>query len=84
MRNSLRALQLLGYNNLLGFPYLHGYSASALNRLLDASGFRLVEVNWSSLLSLPYPDITSRIGREWSRVRSHGDAWIEVVGRKIR
>ena len=34
------ALKILGYNNLLGFPYLHGYTPSALFKLLRGTGFQ--------------------------------------------
>jgi hypothetical protein len=36
------ALNLPGYNNLLGFPYLHGYTPATLDRFLRAHRFDLV------------------------------------------
>ncbi len=83
-----RALNLLGYNNLLGFPYLHGYTHASLLRLLRANQFEQVASYNSSLLTPPYPQLSPRVRREWSDVRSRGESlstvdgpWIEIVSR---
>jgi hypothetical protein len=72
------ARRILGYNNLLGFPYRFGYSVVSLRRLLANSGFTPVSVHDSGLLTPPYPDLSRRIRQEWNAVRECG-AWIEVV-----
>jgi hypothetical protein len=72
--------QLLGYNNLLGFPYRFGYSRSSLERVLARAGFTPVSLYESGLLTPPYPDFSRRIRQEWKTVRECG-AWIEVVCR---
>jgi len=88
-RRSKRALRSLAYNNLLGFPYLCGYTASALHRFVRANGFHPVAVTGSTLLTPPYPELSSRIEREWGAIqRRAGESlpadapWIEIVCRK--
>lgn len=49
-------IDALGYNNLLGFPYLYGYSADRLARCASAAGFRLEGMLNSQLITLPLPD----------------------------
>lgn len=70
--------RLLGYNNLLGFPYRFGYSRGSLQRVLAQSGFTPVALHESGLLTPPYPDLSRRIRQEWKNVRECG-AWLEVV-----
>jgi hypothetical protein len=72
--------RLLGYNNLLGFPYRFGYSRGSLQRVLARSGFTPVSMHESGLLTPPYPDLSRRIRQEWKTVRDSG-AWIEIVCR---
>lgn len=43
-------VQLLGYNNLLGFPYQFGYSAPALNTLVEPLAFRIERAFNSELI----------------------------------
>jgi len=81
-----RSLRLLGYNNLLGFPYLHGYTPDLLRRLLSASGFNPIASHNSTLLTPPYPDLSIKIRKEWGAVRTETQSspiadgpWIEVV-----
>lgn len=88
-RRSKLALQLLGYNNLLGFPYLHGYTYSGLQRLLRRHCFDPLSIYKSSLLTPPYPDLSPQFQREWRRTRRQGESspmsygpWIEVVCRR--
>jgi SAM-dependent methyltransferase len=85
-RPSSEALRSLAYNNLLGFPYLHGYSPSLLYRLLIANGFRPIGAQGSTLLTPPYPELSAKIQREWNAVQRKAaqsrpaDApWIEIV-----
>jgi hypothetical protein len=84
-----RALRLLAYNNLLAFPYLHGYSLAALNHFLRAHHFEPIAENDSTLLTPPYPDMPARAREEWrrvcregKRVLAVGGPWIEVVSRR--
>lgn len=84
--SSIRSLRLLGYNNLLGFPYLHGYTLDLLRRLLRANGFRPMASHNSNLLTPPYPDLSTKIRKEWNAVCREAESssiedgpWIEVV-----
>jgi hypothetical protein len=89
-RRSREALHELGYNNLLGFPYLHGYTYSALHRLLWRNRFKPLAVRNSSLLTPPYPEMSSHMHDEWRQARRRGESspascgpWIEVVSRRV-
>lgn len=80
----------LSYNNLLGFPYLNGYSLEALKRLLAATGFATIAAFATSLLTPPYPEISGSLRNEWDQTRiqteDRGAAngpWIEIVGRAV-
>ncbi len=48
--------EAMGYNNLLGFPYLYGYSAATLERLIEPFGFRREGMLNSELITLPLPE----------------------------
>lgn len=85
-----QALRMLGYNNLLGFPYLHGYTQAALERLLRLHSFEPLATHNSSLLTTPYPDMSSEMQKQWLEVRRDSEAlpigegpWIEVVSRRV-
>ncbi len=45
----------MAYNNLLGFPYLYGYSGATLERLIEQFGFRREGMLNSELITLPLP-----------------------------
>ena len=90
--------QPLAYNNLLGFPYLYGYTPEALTALLDAQGFRLVRAFNSELVTSPFPDLGEELRHEQCEVsrgvavestsRSHRlqtltGPWFEMVFRKV-
>ncbi len=47
--------EAMGYNNLLGFPYLYGYCAATLERLIRPFGFRREGMLNSELITLPLP-----------------------------
>lgn len=49
-------VEALGYNNLLGFPYLCGHSAATLERLIEPFGFSLESTLNSELITFPLPD----------------------------
>ncbi|MFL6351265.1 MAG: class I SAM-dependent methyltransferase [Bryobacteraceae bacterium] len=57
-------LQAMGYNNLLGFPYLYGYSAATLDRLVKQFGFRCEGMLNSELITLPLPQNPDWVDRE--------------------
>lgn len=69
------ALQALAYNNLLGFPYLFGYTATALNRLLQVNAFEPVFGVNSELVTMPFPDETLRIASEQRAISSAVAGW---------
>lgn len=85
------ALQSLGYNNLLGFPYLNGFNTDSLQRLLRSLDFEPVVNFAASLLTPPYPEMTASLRNEWLTLRTEAEQtrpcdnpWIEVVGRAIQ
>jgi SAM-dependent methyltransferase len=49
-------LDVLGYNNLLGFPYLYGHNRATLERLIEPFRFRFSRILNSELLTLPLPE----------------------------
>jgi hypothetical protein len=49
-------VRAMGYNNLLGFPYLYGYSQATLERLIAQWGFRFAGALNSELIRFPLPD----------------------------
>ena len=49
-------IDAMGYNNLLGFPYLYGHNRATLERFIEPYGFRLEGMLNSELLTLPVPD----------------------------
>jgi len=57
-------LRVMGYNNLLGFPYLYGYSSDTLMRLISPHGFRYEGALNSELLTFPLPDNLEWVERE--------------------
>ena len=78
------------YNNLLGFPYLNGYSLHTLNWLLLSTGFKVIRSFAASLLTPPYPEMTQQLRREWQQTRAQSEhlgavksPWIEVVGQAV-
>jgi hypothetical protein len=81
MRGWKPALRTLGYNNLLGFPYLHGYSPASLELLLRSYSFLPMASYDTGLLTPPYPDFSRRIRCEWASASTQG-GWIELVAQK--
>jgi SAM-dependent methyltransferase len=65
----------LAYNNLLGFPYLYGYSMSTLDRIMRRVGFEHVRGFNSELLTTPFADLTSDVEREQKRVSQAVRSW---------
>lgn len=86
------ARALLAHNNLLGFPYRHGFTATSLERLLAAEGFRVVRRTGDSLVPLA-DEWTKRWARWEERLcqaalrgvaRGAAAPWLEVYARVVR
>jgi SAM-dependent methyltransferase len=87
------AVAVLAHNNLLGFPYRHGFTVPSLSRLLAATGFEIAHVLGDTLVP-----IANRWTRWWAaaeeraaKVALRGIAriagakrapWFEVYARK--
>jgi SAM-dependent methyltransferase len=69
------ARKALAYNNLLGFPYLYGYTAENLNRLLERSGFEFVAGFNSELVTTPFPDMPRVLRREQLAISRRTAEW---------
>jgi hypothetical protein len=88
-RRSKEVVNALGYNNLLGFPYLHGFGLTTLQNMVRANGFQPIETESSSLLTPPYPYLSSAVCKEWNatnrlgeQANAHNAPWIELVSRR--
>jgi len=57
-------LRAMGYNNLLGFPYLYGHSRATLRRLIQPYGFEMQGTLSSELLTFPLPENPHWVDRE--------------------
>ena len=57
-------IEAMGYNNLLGFPYLYGYNAETIERLVEQFGFRREGMLNSELLTLPLPENPAWVEKE--------------------
>ena len=55
------ATALLAHNNLLSFPYRHGFTIRSLGRLLDTAGFEIVRIFGDTLVP-----IADRWTRRWA------------------
>lgn len=90
-------IEAMGYNNLLGFPYLYGHQSATLERLIQPFGFRLNGMLNSELLTLPLPEepgwvaaeerainreVCMLAGRVLSRAGTLAGPWIEVWFRR--
>jgi SAM-dependent methyltransferase len=64
-RGPVRAIAraMLAQNNLLGFPYRHGFTPSSLRRLLQEAGFRVIDLEGGPLV--PTADRSSRSWAVW-------------------
>jgi SAM-dependent methyltransferase len=87
------ATALLAHNNLLGFPYRHGFTVNALTHLLEATGFEIVHSCGDTLVP-----IADRWTRRWAAAEERGvkallrivtglrgtrwSPWIELYARK--
>lgn len=57
-------VEAMGYNNLLGFPYLYGHKRATLHRLAQSFGFHMEGTLNSELLTLPLPEQASWVAPE--------------------
>lgn len=57
-------IDVMGYNNLLGFPYLYGHNRATLQQLIEPYGFMLAGYLNSELLTLPVPDKSQGVKEE--------------------
>lgn len=65
------ATMVLAWNNLLAFPYLHGYSISTLDQLVGRHGFRRRRVYPDTLLPLADQDT-----KTWARWEESFVKWV--------
>ena len=63
-------IEAMGYNNLLGFPYLYGHSAATLDRLVEPFGFQLEGTLNSELITLPLPENPDWVEQEERRINT--------------
>ena len=91
------ATALLAHNNLLSFPYRHGFTVGALTRLLEATGFEIITVHGDTLVPIadrwtrPWAALEERAVkstlRAVTRVAGGWGAehapWFEVYARKV-
>jgi SAM-dependent methyltransferase len=78
-----RADKALAYNNLLGFPYLYGYSLETLNRLMAACGFSFVRGFNSELVTTPFAGVSTVIEQEQQKVSRAVAEWSTRTTRKL-
>jgi hypothetical protein len=77
MRPALRtplggwARAVLAHNNLLGFPYRHGFTTRSLTRLLTDAGFGDVRFHGDVLVP-----ISDRWTRRWARAEERAVKWL--------
>lgn len=87
----------LAWNNLLGFPYLYGYTAQTLDSITSRYGFEPVRGFNSELVTMPFADLTEPVATEQLAVSTEVAAlstaatldsgtltgsWTEVIYRK--
>jgi SAM-dependent methyltransferase len=63
-------ITMLAWNNLLAFPYLHGYSLSTLDQLLGRHGFTRLRVCRDTLMTLADADT-----KAWARIEEKILKW---------
>lgn len=87
--NRQGALERLGYNNLLGFPYRRGYTIFTLLKVLGRFDFQPAAGHNSGLIALPIPDMPRWVRSEAPAVSGRrntpaavGGPWIEIVARR--
>lgn len=86
------ARMLLAHNNLLSFPYRHGFTPESLGRLLRGTGFTVERTFGDTLVpiadewTLPWAAWeerhVKRALRELAETEAEGAPWLEVYARK--
>ena len=90
------ATALLAHNNLLSFPYRHGFTIGALRRLLEGTGFEVVRIfgdtlvpiadrwtrRWAALEERSLKGAMRAVTRLTGRWGAHHAPWIEVYARR--
>lgn len=79
---SLWIVRAMGYNNLLAFPYLYGYSSDSLTRLGGAHRFRCESALNSELITLPFPEVPERVADENRAAYAMTRTWSELEDRE--
>ena len=80
------ALKAMGFNNLLGFPYLYGHSAATLNQMVERYGFTFEQMLNSELIIFPLPHKSESVRREQqyiSKEIKQLGPWIEMSYRRV-
>lgn len=80
------AMRVLAHNNLLSFPYRHGFTQRSLTTLLENHGFAIVHVFGDTLVPIAdqwtttYGTIEERVVKRLQRLSQHGwhAPWVEV------
>jgi SAM-dependent methyltransferase len=85
------ARALLAHNNLLGFPYQHGFTPGSLSYLLERAGFTIETIHGDTLVPIadewtrPWAALEERLMKSALRVLAHAEAdaapWLEVYAR---
>jgi hypothetical protein len=82
---------LLAHNNLLGFPYRHGFTPRSLSRLLADAGFRTIAVVGDTLATIadrwtrPWAAVEERVVKSTLRATSRiaPAPWFELYARAL-
>jgi SAM-dependent methyltransferase len=90
VRGSRAAIAMLAWNNLLGFPYRHGFTPRSLRVLLESEGFRVVRKYGDTLAplsddwTLPWAAREERLLKRGLRLlrRTRLTPWFEMYARK--
>ena len=90
------ARAFLAHNNLLGFPYRHGFTVGSLSLLLERTGFEVVRVYGDSLVPIAdkwtrrWAAVEERIVKELTHVAASASPrvsalapWLEVYARAV-
>lgn len=83
LRGARFGYESLALNNLLGFPYLHGYTADTLNLVAKKAGYVPVRGFNSELITWPFPEERESIKREQQRVSAQTERWTRVKSREL-
>lgn len=91
-RGAAVARLLLAHNNLLTFPYRHGFTLPSLTLLLERTGFAIARVHGDALVPIadrwthPWAALEERAVKRALRLIAKGEAdaapWIEVYARR--